>query len=835
MRMRPDPAAGGLVLGARELATLSEDPDEMARQLQLMAGPGGAQISVDGFAGAPLPAKSAIREVRINSSAYSPEYDKPGTARVEVFTRPGGEGFHGQAGAHFNNQTLNSRSPLAGERAAYRQQIGTAAVSGPLRKDAASFGVEWTGRRIAENAMVLASALDARLQPEAVRQTVVAPERQQQGSARLDAGLAQNHKLSVRYQFSAASKANQGVGDFNLPTRAYRQNAASAGLQALLTSIWGARLVSETRFNWQRSAVSAAADSGLPALVVQGAFSGGGAQVGESRNTSSGFELAGVTLFAQGAHGWKWGYRARESLAGSRQLTNSGGAYLFMGGAGPALGADGLPAAGGAGIPLTALETYRRTVQLSALGYSGAAIRALGGGAAFFSRNSGNPRAGAAQFDGALFAGDEWRARRNLTLSYGVRWEAQTNLGRRADFAPRLGLAWALGGPRPAVTLRASAGVFYDRLSETLTLQARRFDGVRQQSYVVARPDFFPALPGPEQLAAAGAPQQLQPVEPAARTPRLLQASLGADRQFGKALKLSVVYVLGSGARLQRVRNINAPTAGAYPFGDARQRLYTETSARSLVRQLTLTPTLTLGSLSLFGYYSLHFADNNAEGQPADPYNLRAEWGPAASASRHMAVFGARFLLPGRISVLPYFLAYSGRPYNITLGRDGNGDGAAAERPGFARGMVEAGCGGAGLDWRPGFGCFILNPAPGAALGRNSGRGPANWNLLTLSLSRTWAIGQREGAAPAAQPRSASANASAIAAATALSSAQTSGSGRYNVTVMLNATNPLNHANYLVPNGDLSSPYFGRFRASGGLLGASAYGRKLDVQLRFAF
>ena len=82
-----------LVLGEKQLAALSDDPDELSQQLQALAGPGGgpdrAQIYIDGFTGVTLPPKSSIREVRINSNPSSPEYDRPGFGHIQIFTKPG--------------------------------------------------------------------------------------------------------------------------------------------------------------------------------------------------------------------------------------------------------------------------------------------------------------------------------------------------------------------------------------------------------------------------------------------------------------------------------------------------------------------------------------------------------------------------------------------------------------------------------------------------------------------------------------------------------------------------------------------------------------------------
>jgi hypothetical protein len=68
------------------------------------------------------------------------------------------------------------------------------------------------------------------------------------------------------------------------------------------------------------------------------------------------------------------------------------------------------------------------------------------------------------------------------------------------------------------------------------------------------------------------------------------------------------------------------------------------------------------------------------------------------------------------------------------------------------------------------------------------------------------------------------------------------GTGKYNLSVSINARNILNHANFASPSGDLASPYFGVYRSlSGGFGppgmggGSSSYQRKIDLQLRFSF
>ena len=150
-------------------------------------------------------------------------------------------------------------------------------------------------------------------------------------------------------------------------------------------------------------------------------------------------------------------------------VTNFGGTYTFFGGTGPALDANNQPIAG-ASIDLTALERYRRTLLFQNLGYSAAEIRALGGGASQFSLSTGTPSLSVSQLDAGLFINDDWRIRPNLTLSYGLRYEVQTNVSDHGDWSPRIGIAWGVdgrGGKGAKTVVRLGFGTFYDRIGET--------------------------------------------------------------------------------------------------------------------------------------------------------------------------------------------------------------------------------------------------------------------------------------------------------------------------------------------------------------------------------
>ncbi len=452
----PTTNASALVIGEKELATLSDDPDELEQQLQALAGPAagpnGGQIFIDGFSGGRMPPKSSIREVRINSNPYSPEYDRPGFGRIEIFTRPGTDNIRGQVFYQFNDESLNSRSPLLAQstRPPYLQNFVGFSLSGPVKKQKASFGFDFERRMVDENAFIYATTLDQNLNPVNVNTAVVTPQTRTSWSPRLDLVLNASNTLVARYQSGRTSNENEGVGDYSLESRAYNQKNTDQSVQLTETAIINPKLITETRFQLMRSELSRDGDNSIPALSVQGAFEGGGAQIGTSGNRTRSFELNNITTATLGKHIVKWGARLRQSYLEDTSVSNFGGTYTFFGGQGPELDASNQPIAG-TWVQLTALERYQRTLLFQGGALSGAEIRLLGGGASQFSLGAGTPLATVRQFDIGLFANDDWRLRKDVTLSLGLRYEAQTNLSDMANWSPRVGIAWQV---RPKTVVR---------------------------------------------------------------------------------------------------------------------------------------------------------------------------------------------------------------------------------------------------------------------------------------------------------------------------------------------------------------------------------------------
>src|SRR5579872_3141238 len=149
--VNPSNNAGAITISGKELEALPDDPDELQSDLEALAGPSagpnGGQMYIDGFTAGQLPPKSSIREIRINQNPFSSEYDKLGYGRIEIFTKPGTDQYHGQFMLDGNASPFNSTNPFVSTEPAYHSELFSGSIGGPLSKKA-SFFFDLQGRNI---------------------------------------------------------------------------------------------------------------------------------------------------------------------------------------------------------------------------------------------------------------------------------------------------------------------------------------------------------------------------------------------------------------------------------------------------------------------------------------------------------------------------------------------------------------------------------------------------------------------------------------------------------------------------------------------------------------
>jgi hypothetical protein len=824
--------ASALVISGTDLDALSDDPDDLAADLQALAGPAagpsGGSIFVDGFSGGELPPKQSIREIRINQNPFSPEYDKLGYGKIEIFTKPGTDKLHGQANWNFANDFWNSRNPYSPEKAPFLLNEFEGSAGGPLAKNAS-----WTvdaQRNMVDNGSIYNAVT---VNPQTLALTPLAgafttPGRFTRLTPRIDYQLNAKNTLMLRYGITHSDVRDNGIGGFNLVSTGYHSQFTNQLVQAADTMVLGST-VNETRFQYYRSATQSIANSADPA-------------------TQNSYELQNYTSMVRGTHSLRFGVRLRGQTDANTAPQNFNGTFTFAGGGlAPELDAANQPVVDAGGqpvlVPIDSIERYRRTLLFASLGDTPAEIRALGGGATQFSLNAGQANLSVSQFDAGVFAGDEWKARPNVTLSYGLRYEAQNNIHDRADWSPRLAVAWAPGGgkQRAKTVVRAGFGIFYDRFGLSNILTAERFNGVVQQQYVITSPDFYPTVPAPSALGAFQSTQVIEKLSATLRAPYIMQSAVTLERQLPHNTTLAVTYTNSHGMHMLRSEDINAPLPGSglYPQGRPGPVFLMESSGIYNQNQViaNLNAKLNAG-LSLFGFYVFNRAMSNTDGIntfPANPYNFSGEYGPAATDVHHRVTAGGSINLRGNIRISPFAVAQTGAPFDITSGTDPYGTTLFNARPGFATDPSKPGL------IQTSYGLLDPNPSPGERLlSRNYGRGPGQISV-NLRIAKTIGFGaERGGSASSGGP--APANTVAAASGRGLGGliGSPSTSHRFNLSIGLSIRNLLNHTNPGPIVGNITSPYFGfANQVAGGPNGEGFYenanNRRLESQIRLTF
>ncbi len=333
----------------------------------------------------------------------------------------------------------------------------------------------------------------------------------------------------------------------------------------------------------------------------------------------------------------------------------------------------------------------------------------------------------------------------------------------------RGGMAWS-PFKNGKTTVRAGAGVFFDWFDALTYQQAIQLDGTHQQIETIVQPGYpDPSIGGRALLLPNGRVQLMPDLE----QPRLVETSVGVERQLPGAARLNVMYMRRRGSSELRGVNINAPAANG------------------------IRPDPSAGTIFVAANYFLSRSMNDADGAfslAADAANLAAERGPALQDARHRFMSFANVpLFKRRLSFGTSVRVQSALPYNITTGHDDNGDTISNDRP--------------------------------AGVTRNSGRGRA---LIDLSTRLAWKVGF--GGAAAAGPGGPQIRIIRGGADSNPLGDMPSGDGtkRYAVELYAQAFNLLNHTNALNFSGVLASPFFGRATSA-------AAPRRVEVGARLTF
>ena len=612
-----------------EIDALPDDPDEMADELARMAGPG-AQIFVDGFRGGRLPPKDQIQQIRFHTNSFSAEYHEAGMIRVEVITKPGMGGWRGNTNFGFRDESLNAKQAFANEKGPEQMRRYMVNFQGPIAKGKTGLSLTFDGNSAYDSRTIVANAPGGQ-----VNALAVAPTDAMNFSARVEHLVGGSSQLRMEYARRQNERSNLGVGDFDLPERAYATDNSTDTFRFRSTNVIGRKVFSELLFEFNDTTNVTRPGSVLPTIRVNDAFTAGGAGQSGDRHARE-IQIAQNFDFTLGRkHSFRAGVLFESGWWTSTQRSNANGTYTF-----------------------TSLDAYPGTP-------------------ATYTIRVGDPLVDYSQTKAGWFLQDDFRPNRNLQLSFGLRQEIQTQVDSKLNLAPRLAFTW---NATRKTTMRGGYGIFYDWYESNLHEQTIRVDGNHQIDQVIQNPG-FPVVAGrgtalpPSVIRAASLDQ-----------PMIQQASLGVERPLAPWADFRADYMWTRGSNTLRSINVNAPRDGARLnslFGNiseiqssgkrASDRFTVALNARYLPRRI-------LGMVM----YQLASNRNYADGPtslPSDSNNPDLDWGPSAQDVRHRIFFNFNAPLGNGIRAGLNVQGASALPYNITTGFDANGDTVFNDRP----------------------------------------------------------------------------------------------------------------------------------------------------------
>ncbi len=741
-----DNNANSLVIKGKDLDALSDDPDELSNELSALAGPSagpnGGQIYIDGFTGGQLPPKSSIREIRVNQNPYSAEYDRLGFGRIEILTKPGTDKLHGQFMIQGNDSNFNTSDPFTKNIPPYDSYQYNGTLNGSLNKNT-SFFIAAEHRSINNISVYDAPCNDLGVcdLTNSFNGSIPNPHSRTNVSPRLDLQIGAKNTLTMRYQYYHDSETGE-IGPTQLPSQSATETTNDNSIQISDTQVINDHVVNETRFQYDRSVSDTTPVSTAPTIVdVKGAFSAGGSSAQNVHDHTDRWEFQNLTTMSLGKHAVKFGTRVRDSRDANFANSGFNGSFTF---------------------PDT--ETYAIAVQnaIHPGSADGSATPTQ------LSYATGTQSAVGNVFDGAAFIQDDWKFNPRLTLSGGLRWESQNHVSDHSDWAPRFALAYALdgkGGKQAKTVLRAGYGIFYDRLGIGNFLTINR--SILQSQYTInaqnggVTADCFNAafngFIGTDQnvqntcgTGTGGAARSKYEVNPSYHSPYTQQFGASIERQITKVQTATLTYLHSQGVHQLVEINANAPDANGAKSDASSGPVY-QYLPEGIYRQDQLilnTNARFSPNFSVFGFYTLSFAhtDGAGGGTASNSFNLGQDYGRAAFVSRNQLFLIGNYNARWGIRFNPFLVAQAGRPYDITVANDLNGDSFFNDRP-YVAASSECSSGATGFV-STSYGCLDttasnLNPPAGEKLlAKNAGTGPAAV-AVNLRISRSFGVGPK--------------------------------------------------------------------------------------------
>ena len=647
--------------------------------------------------------EEVIREFQVVTSGGVAEFGRASSGTISVVTQSGTNRVQGRVYEFFRNDVFDARNPLSPRRDATtleplkdpltQNQYGFS-LGGPIAKDRTFlFGnvertrLDRTGIVTIAPASVVAinNVLDATAYggPRVTTGNFLTGYTTTNAFVRADHQATSTSKLQLRYSiYSVDSRNARTVGALNDVSRGAALTDTDQTVAANYQSTLSSRTINEARAQFTHSRLGAPVNDLVgPTVNISGVASFGTSTSSPTGRDLDVFEAVDTITVQRGEHLLKAGV---DFLDNRLNITFPGalqGVYTF-----------------------TSLTNFQRGIYSTYQQSFGAT-----------SQFQSNPNLG-------VFIQDEWRPRADLTINGGIRYDLQwlpepIQLDAN-NWSPRLGVALSPGDGRTVI--RASGGLYFDRIPLRATSNALQRDGTKYQTAQLSFGQVgSPAFPSVLPSFPPGLLITTTTINPGIAAGRSQQASVEVDRAIGQRLAATIGYSYVRGRGIIMSRNVNVPTLtvaqaaalGVPNLGRPDPNFANISQYDALGDSWFDGLTVSLMTRSTrWGRARVSYTLSNAIDDvgnaffstPQDNFNILADKGPSDNDQRQRIVVSGTFgdgtsarlrHTLGGVQIGYVFSFGTPLPFNIVTGGDRNNDTTVNDRPeGVGRNSARFSC-----------------------------------------------------------------------------------------------------------------------------------------------
>lgn len=516
------------------------------------------------------PSMEAIAEFQVITNQFSAEYGRASGGRVNFRTKSGTKNFRGRFAYFFRDESLNAntwRNNARGiERPALQENNPVITFGGPFPfgyfKNRTFFFAAYEYNNLQEDTVIdtyVPTTQNSRYplpSPTNSGATVgniapfiepfPTPLKNHIFQARLDHNFTDDHNIAFIYQLGRRDDFRQFSGGSRLAEALVGNSRDTDAFSFSDNLVINPKIVNQARFQYSTLKPLVVSDSdlnapvvlvSLPAVFDRGASTliAGSSTTGSSDRDETRYQFQNTLSYLVGSHSLKFGADVQRVKSVFIDRNDATGTFNFT-----------TPA----NFLNNSVSRYRH--------------------------NFGTTSTQENTYFG-VFAQDEWRLRPSLTVSYGVRYERETIIDDKNNFAPRFGVAYAPFKNGKGV-IRFGAGIFYNRAllrtidDFSLTTSSLIFDtnnipfGGQRDTILQNLSQRFPQTltqTDAQQICTAnniscGNAAFGRVLDPNLKIPESYQFNLGFEREIGNAFVFEANYTWNKTARLWREFNANA-------------------------------------------------------------------------------------------------------------------------------------------------------------------------------------------------------------------------------------------------------------------------------------